>query len=367
MADNIFWLWLMNLRGIGLKKKRCLLAALGSPEAVFEGNRETLAATEMLRPKELAALLAGKNLSAARQIQKFCQAAGVSIITPRDRLYPEGLKNLYTPPLGLFARGRLELLATSLKIGVVGARKATLSGQSQAQKFAEALSSAGVTVVSGMAEGIDSAGHLGALAGLGGTVAVMGTGIDRCYPAKNRALCQQIAAQGLLLTEFLPGERAAPYHFPLRNRIISGLSDGVLVVEAGEKSGAMITVDYALEQGKNIYAIPGDIQVAQKAGTNRLIKEGAKLVTSPSEILEDFFPPSDPKTAFSYKKSVEPSMVAVTDENQRLCLKQIALGYDTLDTLALVTGLEIRQVNVAVSMLELSGVVRVAHGKIILL
>ncbi|MDO4288871.1 MAG: DNA-processing protein DprA [Eubacterium sp.] len=367
MADKIFWLWLMGLRGIGPKKKQCLLEAFGDPKALFDSDRGTLAASGLLKPQEIDKILGGRDLTKAREVLSFCRWEGAAFITPEEEVYPQGLRNLYTPPLGLFAKGELALLKTDCSIAVVGSRNATLSGRILARSFAKSLSAAGVTVVSGLAEGIDGEAHIGALEGPGATIAVMGTGIDRCYPAQNRALYLKIAQAGLLLTEFFPGERPQPYHFPQRNRIISGLADGLLVVEAREKSGAMITVDYALEQGKNVYALPGDILVSQKAGTNRLIKEGARMITAPQEILEDFAAKEGPPAeAQSRKPQTEAFIETLEDEDQRRCLKQIVQGCDTLDNLALVTGLDIRRVNVAVSMLELLGAVAVSRGKIVL-
>ncbi len=365
MSDQIYWLWLMGLQGIGIKKKQCLLRVFKDPESIFKSQRRVL--REVLKDKDIDKIEAGKDLKPAMATASFCKKEKVRFVPQCEAYYPEALKNIYLPPLGLFLKGNAELLKAPLSIAMVGSRKATIQGKVQAKHFAAGLASSGVTVVSGLAEGIDGACHTGALPFPGSTIAVMGTGIDRCYPASNRGLYLQIMEKGLIVTEFFPGEAAAPFHFPMRNRIISGISDGLLVVEAKEKSGAMITVDHALEQGKNVYAIPGDIQIRQKEGSNRLLKEGAKLVTAPEDILEDYvdrfmFEPKKNENSLSKPESKDKIKL---DADQESCLRMVSEGYDTFNDLALVTGLDIRRVNRAVSMLELNEMVRIEQGKIV--
>ena len=199
--------------------------------------------------------------------------------------YPQVLLELTDPPPVLYLRGRLDLLA-GRRIAIVGSRAATPVGRRAAERISRDLSAAGVTVVSGMAFGIDGAAHRGALGECGGTIAVLGSGPDRPYPSAHRELYERIATEGLLVSEFPPGEMPRPYHFPRRNRIIAALASGVVVVEAARKSGALITVDHALDLGREVFGVPGSLENPQAEGVHALIREGAHLVTSAAEILE---------------------------------------------------------------------------------
>lgn len=202
-----------------------------------------------------------------------------------DPNYPGLLKEIHDPPRRLWAQGDCDFSGTL--IAVVGARDCTTYGEKVAYDLARALARAGVTVVSGLAYGIDTAAHRGALDGGGKTIAVLGCGIDQDYPARNRTLKEKISAQGTILSEFEPGTEAAPWTFPKRNRIVSGISRGVVVVEAGVKSGSLITADFALQQGRDVFAVPGPITSPQSEGANRLIQNGAKLVMSVQDILDE--------------------------------------------------------------------------------
>ena len=196
------------------------------------------------------------------------------------------LRELSDPPPLIFFRGRSELLSGP-SVAIVGSRRATEAGRRTATTLAKTLSAAGITVVSGMALGIDGAAHRGALVGGGSTVAVLGSGLRVVYPRAHRALFQELGSKGLVLSEFLPGEKALPHHFPRRNRIIAALSQAVIVVEAGRKSGALITVDHGLDLGREVLAVPGSVQNPQAAGSNGLLSEGARVVLDPEVILED--------------------------------------------------------------------------------
>ncbi len=212
----------------------------------------------------------------------------ISFLDIGENNFPEKLKEIYDPPLILFYEGDFGIINDCPCVAIVGSRKCSNYGRQVAYDFAKGLAESGIAVISGMAYGIDSSAHIGALAGGGKTVAVMGTGIDNCYPAKNKTLHDRIAKEGLLLTEFSVGTKPMPYNFPRRNRIISGLSDAVIVIEAGIGSGALITADFALEQGKEVYAVPSGILGACGKGSNILIKQGAECLVDINEVISIF-------------------------------------------------------------------------------
>lgn len=275
--------------GIGPARLSALVARFGSPEGVLAASAEELAAApgfgrELVKRLRAAATEEGRQR--ARVAMEALERAGAVALTRQDPAYPEAFATLPDPPYLLFAIGDLGLLA-SAGLGVVGTRAPTDYGFRIATSLSADLARAGLTIVSGMARGIDSAAHAAALDAGGATVGVLGHGIDRVYPPENARLFARVGERGLLITELPPGEEPNAGNFPRRNRLIAALSLGVLVVEMGEKSGAQHTVTYALEQGKDVFAVPGPVGSPQSAGTNQLLKDGARLVTSSADILEE--------------------------------------------------------------------------------
>ncbi len=267
---------------------RNLKRGLGRLERVFHSSREQLMPFVRTQ-KALEGLLscAGQERTAWEQYVKLCEK-GVHVMMEGDADYPDGLKPIFSPPFLLYWQGDGSIFRQPA-LGMVGCREATSYGQKQAEYFARTLANAGIVIVSGLARGIDAAAHGGALQVPGGkTIAVLGCGIFNIYPPENRGLFHQIAKCGLLVSEFPPFAGPNPGHFPQRNRIIAALSQGVMVVEAKKKSGALITSDYAMEQGKEVYALPGNVTSPASEGTHRLIQQGAKLVMEPADILEDY-------------------------------------------------------------------------------
>ncbi len=259
------------LRGAGSARR-----AWSDPDAVARAGRsETRRA--LARPESW--------VIRARSILRRCEGAGIAVVGFLDDAYPETLRHLHDPPPILFMKGRTKVLSRPL-VAMVGSRKATATGRRTARRMARELSSRGMGVVSGMALGIDGAAHRGALEGKGSTVAVLGRGPDRAYPVANADLFRAVGRDGLLLSEFPPGERARPHNFPRRNRIIAALAWGVVVVEAGERSGALITVDHALDLGREVMAVPGSVEWEQSRGTHALIRSLGCIVTSSRDILE---------------------------------------------------------------------------------
>ena len=277
------WLRLTLTPGVGGESQRKLLAAFGLPDAIFAASRSELAAVVGKR----AELLFEQNVDdAIEQTLAWLALPGNHFITLADSLYPQQLLEIPDPPSVLYVRGNPACLQRS-GLGVVGSRNATPLGMQTAENFAKTLAASGLSIVSGLALGIDAAAHRGALAAHGCTVAVIGTGADRLYPARNRELALAIAEHGAIVSEFPLGTPAIAANFPRRNRIISGLSRGVLVVEAAPESGSLITARLAAEQGREVFAIPGSIHSPVARGCHKLIKQGAKLVETAQDVLEE--------------------------------------------------------------------------------
>lgn len=277
------------VEGIGPARLSALMARFGSAERILAAGADELAAVPGFGPelvRRLRAAATDEGRERARAALATLKRAGAVSLTPADAAYPDAFRTLPDPPYLLFASGNLELLGTP-GVAVVGTRSPTDYGLHAAQSLSGELARAGLTIVSGMAKGIDAAAHAAALDAGGTTVGVLGHGIDQVYPPGNARLFQQVRERGLLITELAPGEQPNAGNFPRRNRLIAALSLGVLVVEMGEKSGAQHTVTYALEQGKEVFAVPGPISSARSAGTNQLLKDGARLVTGVADILEE--------------------------------------------------------------------------------
>lgn len=278
------WLQLALTPGLGPVSVQRLLQQFGLPQNALARNRRELAAH--VPPAALTALDSDPVALAVKRSLAWAEQPGHSIVTLADEGYPHSLLEIPDPPPLLFARGRLELLARPA-LAIVGSRNATQQGEANAESFAKALSDAGLAIVSGLALGIDAAAHRGGLAGAGSTIAVLGTGIDVLYPARNAGLAEHIAQQGLILSEFALGTAPAAHNFPRRNRLISGLARGCLVVEAALASGSLITARAAADQGRDVFAIPGSIHSPLAKGCHALIKAGAKLVESAEDVLTE--------------------------------------------------------------------------------
>lgn len=354
-SDLRAWLRLATQPGLGRVAARKLLSALGLPEQVLGAGTEVL---RQYLPLPLArALAAPPEPAHAACIEAALRwAAGPHrhLLTLADANYPRGLLDLADPPLLLYCQGQLSRLAGQA-LAVVGARHATVQGSRDAERFARAFAEAGFTVVSGLASGIDAAAHQGALECGGATVAVMGTGIDRVYPPGHRALAQRIGVEGLLLTEFEPAMPARSSHFPQRNRLIAALSRGVLVVEAALRSGSLITARLSAELGREVFAVPGSIHAPLSRGCHRLIREGAKLVEQPSDVLEEF--------GFAAPHGPLSGLAGGTAHTAHDPFGS-ALAYDPVDadTLASRAGLPAEAAAAALLQLELAGAVERLPG-----
>lgn len=276
--------WLRCIPKIGNKKQKKLVEYCGSAKAVYELSKRQLLEVDGIQERDAQAVLESKGQWDLEKEAEIFIRTGVSMVTLEDREFPKKLKDLPDGPYALFYKGRLPQ-QKSKTAAIVGARRCSSYGRAVALNLGEALASRGVSVISGMAAGIDSFGHWGAIRGGGNTYAVLGCGVDICYPKGARELYERIPIFGAVLSEYLPGTIPTPGQFPARNRLISGLADVVIVVEAKQRSGSLITADFALEQGKEIYAAPGRIDDALSAGCNELIRQGAGIVTSVDDLL----------------------------------------------------------------------------------
>lgn len=287
MASLKYWAWLSSRPGLGALMANRLLERFGSPEQVFFAHESDLRALEGLRKRELTAL-GDKNLMAARKILDDCEAYGYRMITISDAEYPSRLRNIPDPPLVLYVRGRLPVLDEEAAVAVVGTRNCTPYGIKAAERVGYELTRHGCLVVSGLARGIDTAAAKGALRAGGRVIGVTGSGLDIIYPPENKQLFEDVASVGAIMSEYPPGTPATGEHFPQRNRILSGISIGVAVVEAPLRSGALITAAQALEQGRDVFALPGNVDSPSFEGSNRLLREGAILITSGMDIAEEY-------------------------------------------------------------------------------
>ncbi len=286
MEDIKYWIWLSRVEGLNPKILNDLIEKYGSPKVLWKKTKEELICEGIkeVHANEITNNAYRQNLD---KYLKYMNDNNIEIITIKDSSYPDRLKVIYDPPIVLYIKGNKNIL-NNKSMAIVGCRLCSKYGENIAQKLAYNLSLNNINVISGLAKGIDSFAHKGCMKSFGKTIAVVGCGLDRVYPTENKDLFNQIIEKdGAIISEYIIGTKPLARNFPRRNRIISGLSDGVIVVEAREKSGTLITVDFALEQGKNIYAIPGNIYSKNAYGTNNLIKQGAKMVTEIKDILED--------------------------------------------------------------------------------
>lgn len=280
-------LWLAGILSIGPVKTNKLLEYFKTEEEIYKAGKTALLEVEGITEKISDEIInKRKQVMIQREFEKMCEKE-ISLVSIHDREYPNKLKNIANPPYALFVRGRLPE-ENRVSIAIVGARNCSMYGKEMAFWFGKSLSNAGIQVISGLALGVDGCAHKGALSGKTSTFGILGNGIDICYPRENFGLYMSMQERGGIISEYGPGIPGRSFQFPMRNRIISGLCDGVLVVEARERSGSLITADLALEQGKEVFAIPGKIGDKLSEGCNNLVKSGAELVQSPKDILNNF-------------------------------------------------------------------------------
>lgn len=367
------WVLLANLPKFGIRRRQAVLSEATDLSDLLTMNPATLRALGLLS-ETITAVLAWQSrdlghplIARTAAILDACNQQGIGLVPWPDRHYPEALRHIHDAPLVLYSRGDTSLLLLD-QIGMVGSRNATRAGLELARRFAAELSKRDLLVTSGLALGIDGAAHAGALDAGYPTLAVIGCGLDRIYPSQHRRLGDRVIDQGLLISEYPPGAPARAAHFPQRNRIISGLSRGVLVVEAGLKSGSLITARMALEQGREVFAIPGSVHSPVARGCHHLIKQGARLVETVDDILEELgtwwslYPRGESSESGPEPLATTPSALAELDSREIAVYE--ALGYDpqSTDALGSATGLPADQLMQALLLLELQGLVSSVPG-----
>lgn len=287
LQDNIYWIWTSRLPKIGTKTLQKLLKKYDTLENIYKLTQKELMSDKIIGENLIETILNEEYRKNLDKYIEYMEREKINIITVADKEYPEKLKQINDCPMYLYVKGNLDLL-NKKSIAMVGSRKCTSYGKIVAKNISNKLAKNNFVVVSGLAKGIDTFSHIGALENEKSTIAVLGSSIDNIYPNENINLAKKIIEKnGLIMSEYVIGSKPERLNFPARNRIISGISDGVLVIEAREKSGALITVDFALEQGKEIFAVPGNINNIYSKGSNQIIKEGAKLVNCVEDILEE--------------------------------------------------------------------------------
>ena len=388
MAQIRYWVWLTALEGLRPISIRRLMQHFGGPMEIYFAPRGGYDAVEGISPQEKT-LLETKDLTRTEKILEQCQRENIHIITLQDASYPERLRQIADPPPVLYVRGSLPYLDELPAIAVVGTRKASPYGIKMATRLGQEITAAGGCVVTGLALGVDGAAAKGALLGNGLCVGVLGTAIDVNYPASNASLIEDVAASGAVVSEFPPGYPTKPENFPRRNRVISGLSCGTCVVEAPRRSGALITANLALDQGRDLFAVPGNADSAASAGTNALIQECAKAVTCGMDILleyEGLFPdvisprakifppaPTAEKTDSAEKTVIDkPSAISYSDvesrlaafpEDQQAMLRCLLNGEAHVDEIIAATGFSAAKVLAGMTLLVIRGAVRSHPGK----
>ena len=360
MDGELGWLALSLAPGIGYRTLHRLIRHFGSPGQVFTSRRRELKEIPGLKEKTIDAIKSSALRETAQKEMSRLLSLGIQIIQWGTEKYPNYLANISDPPPLLYLKGTL-LPEDGRAVAVVGSRQASAYGLSVCEKICKELAWHGWTVVSGMARGIDSAAHRGALEGGGRTLAVWGTGLDVVYPTENRALSQEIAASGAVLSEFPLGTPPEPGNFPVRNRIISGLSLGVTVVEATVRSGSLITARMALDQGRQVFAVPGPIGRPTVEGSHRLIKEGAKLVESAEDIIEELLPMVDRKLHREIKTLPIGEQPKLNDKERQLWE---LLGMDPLhiDAIARAVDLALAETAEILLRLEIKGLIKQLPG-----
>jgi len=354
-----FWLALSSIPGVGNVIYKRLLETFHTPENVFQSKPDEFKKVEGIRTKTVEAITNFKNADRVNRELDLIEKLGITLLTLHDERYPRILKTIYNPPPFLYVKGKIQNEDRSA-LAVVGSRNASSYGKSITRQLARSLTRRGFTIVSGLARGIDTAAHKGALEAGGRTLAVLGSGIDVIYPWENKTLAKAIIENGALISEFPLGTQPEATNFPSRNRIISGIALGTVIIEASVRSGSLITASLALEQGREVFAVPGNVDSPWSKGTNRLIKEGAKLVTDPEDIVEEIRPqcdlsgePENEKTAEAKKLSPETKKILDLMETNPV----------HIDTLIKKSGFPSGKISGLLLDLELKGFVSQLSGK----
>ncbi|WP_058485145.1 DNA-processing protein DprA [Defluviitalea phaphyphila] len=357
----LYWIWITTIKGIRKNIIKKLLNYFKTPENIWEQNLEELKFRFKLSDKEISIFEKSKDLTLIEKWIKKLEQKNISYYPINHPNYPDILKNIPNPPLGIYVKGNT-IPFKKRYLGIVGTRNCSEYGRRVASKLSKELSSKGIGIISGLAKGIDTVAHKSTLEVDGFTIAVLANGVDICYPKCNMELMKKIEEKGTIISEFPPGTRPIPGFFPLRNRIISGLSQGVIVIEAGEKSGALITADLALEQGKEVFAVPGNIFNKSSIGTNKLIQQGAKLVMNIDDILSeimDNFYINQYNKELQYKEKIINRLA----KEENMVYDCISFEPSHIDILSSKTQYPMNKLQSILTLLELKGLIKQLPGK----
>jgi len=399
MSSLKYWVWLSSVSGVSALTAGLLLKRFGTPEKVFFADFEEYKDIEGIRHSDIS-VLEYKNIDPASKILGECEENYHRVITLQDAEYPDRLRNIYDPPIVLYVRGKLPVIDEEAAVAIVGTRDCTPYGVMAAEQIGYELARYGLLVVTGLARGIDSAAARGALRGGGRVVGILGCGLDVIYPSENKELFEDVSHAGAILSEYPPGTRPVGAHFPVRNRILSGVSVGVAIIEAPKNSGALITASRALEQGRDVFAVPGNITSKSREGSNSLLREGAIPLLSGENIASEYaalFPgkirlggdkmaPLDkrgaqrllakhqsgdkdapPKKVIDNLPQVEyidlDKILADLNGDERTVAEAVGLATMHVDEIIIKTALPAPQVQAALTMLELKGLAERGDGQ----
>ncbi|WP_416198055.1 MAG: DprA-WH domain-containing protein [Sporanaerobacter sp.] len=351
-------IWLNNIK-IGNRTVEKILKHFENISDIWQATNSEIMSIKGINEEIKKRIIFHRNPNQLDEVMEKINELGINVITVLDENYPVNLRYVYDNPMVLYCKGDFTE-KDNLSIAIVGSRKATAYGKWASEKFSRELAKLGITVISGMAKGIDTYAHRGALNENGRTIAVLGSGIDVIYPKNNKDLYNEISQNGAVVSEFSIGTEPYATNFPLRNRIISGMSLGVIVIEATEKSGSLITVEHAIEQGKEVFAVPGNINSMFSRGTNSLIKDGAKIALDIEDILEEIYEFKEKLNSIE-EKDINYSDLSLTEIKIVNCLKEKPTHCDNI---VYATGLDISTVNSTLTILELKGIVKELQGRI---
>jgi DNA processing protein len=364
-----YWIALKSIDGIGNVNFGALVDQFGSLPAVFAASSHDLKEIKGISSPLASAIVGFKDWDKVKRELDLLDKQKIGIITYEDELYPQKLLNIYDRPPFIYVLGSLN--KDDINIAIVGSRMASTYGKYTTEKISRELALKGITVVSGMARGIDSAAHRGAIIAHGRTIAILGSGLDVIYPPENEKLFAGIVENGAVISEFPPGTPPRSSNFPARNRIISGMSYGVVIVEAGEKSGSLITARLALEQGREVFAVPGSIDSAGSRGTNKLIKQGAKLIENTDDILEEIIPQIErtpmmktpSASSVPVPEEVHAQILESLNDNEKTIIGFVSRKKIHIDDLISATGLTSAEILSSLTKMELKGIIRQHPGK----
>lgn len=364
--EEIYYIWLASIDGIGPITFASLLAVFGTPEGVFQNAPQypgMLDSVPRFGKKGAHALVSACNTETIEKFFANLEKKNITAVCRLSPSYPKQLLDVFAPPLVLYCKGNVELLGREKIIAIIGTREPTPYGRTVAGKIGRVLGENGVLVISGMAKGIDICAHLGAMEGHGETIAVLGNGVDIAYPADKAYVYEQICREGLVISEYIPGTPPAQGNFPARNRIISGMARGVVVVEAGERSGTNITVNYALEQGKDVFAVPGSITSKTSVSTNQLIKSGCEVIIGEDDVLEYYgWGGREQKHHFAVKTKSAPPVQLTFQE--RMLTDALEAGEKSFDELYELSQFSMPELFTLLAELELKGIIAQKPGRV---